>query len=190
MIGSNIFYEQKKKPVSAKLTLVSLMDIFTILVFFLLLNSGESQRIENPKYVDLPDSSSGISPHTELHILVSGDEILLGEQVVANTAQVLNASEKVIDGLAEALEAYKAQLQELSAYEKHAGLAVTISGDRSVPYSLLQTIMATCQKSNFRNISLAVNKAVGSESRTITPSAAEPVALNPTEHTAPIRGEN
>lgn len=157
MIGSTIFYEKKKQPF-AKLSLVSLMDIFTILVFFLLLNSGESQKIENAKFVDLPDSSTGIAPHTELNIVISGDEILLGNTVVAKVGDVLASSERIIEPLAKELNASKAQLSDLSSYEKHTGLAVTISGDRSVPYSLLKRVMTTCQSSNYRNISLAVNR--------------------------------
>lgn len=164
MIGSTIFYEKKKPPFSAKLTLVSLMDIFTILVFFLLLNSGESQRIENAKFVDLPDSSSGVSPHTDLNILISDDEIFLGDLLIARISEVLGESERVIEALAQALDSHAAQMGELSAYEKNAGLAVTISGDRSVPYSLLKLVMTTCQQSNFRNISLAVNRVIGNDS--------------------------
>ncbi len=30
-------------------------------------------------------------------------------------------------------------------------------GDKSVPYSLLKSVMVTCQGSDYRNISLAVN---------------------------------
>lgn len=163
MIGSTIFYEKKKQPFAAKLSLVSLMDIFTILVFFLLLNSGESDKIENAKFVELPDSSSGIAPHTELQIIISGDEILMGERVIARVADVVSSSDRVIAPLAAELDALRDQLGDLSAYEKNIGLAITISGDRSVPYSLLKTVMTTCQQSNYRNISLAVNQISGGD---------------------------
>lgn len=158
MIGSTIFYQQKKPAFAAKLSLVSLMDIFTILVFFLLLNSGESQEIENAKFVELPDSSSGVAPHTDLHITVGGDDIMLGGKVVARVADVLDSSERLIEPLAEELRANTEKLGDLSDYERNVGLAVTIMGDRSVPYSLLRRVMTTCQHSNYRNISLAVNQ--------------------------------
>ena len=38
------------------LNLVSLMDIFTILVFFLLVNSSEVQTLPNAKDLELPES--------------------------------------------------------------------------------------------------------------------------------------
>lgn len=180
MIGSTIFYEKKKSPFAAKLSLVSLMDIFTILVFFLLLNSGETEKLQNAKFVTLPDSSSGIAPHTELHIVISGDEILLGEKVVALVPDVLNSTDRVIESLAAELDNNTALLGDLSSYEKHTGLAVTISGDRSVSYSLLKTVMTTCQQSNYRNISLTVNRinATGPEDLVPRGLAPDEVALD------------
>ena len=39
-----------------KMNLTSLMDVFTILVFFLLVNSGSVEVMEAPKTVTLPES--------------------------------------------------------------------------------------------------------------------------------------
>ena len=49
----------KKKEYTTKLNLIALMDIFTILVFFLLINSGDSKQLEKAEFVKLPDSSAG-----------------------------------------------------------------------------------------------------------------------------------
>lgn len=178
MIGSTVFYEKKKRPVSAKLSLVALMDIFTILVFFLLLNSGESQKIENAKFVDLPDSKSGVIPHTELHIVIGDEEITLGDKVVARVSDVLESNERVIESLATELDARANRLGERSLYEKRAGLALTISGDRSVPYSLLRAVMTTCQQSNYRNISLAVNRVSASPEQLQSNKAVSPFTVH------------
>ena len=40
----------------SKMNLTSLMDVFTILVFFLLVNSGSVEVVEAPKDVKLPES--------------------------------------------------------------------------------------------------------------------------------------
>ncbi len=180
MIGSTVLYQQKKQPAVARLSLVSLMDIFTILVFFLLLNSGDSQEIENAKFVKLPDSVSGVQPHTELKITVSDTEILLGETVVATVSDVLDSSERLIEPLAEALKANTEKLEEISEYEQNMGLAVTIMGDKSVSFSLLRQVMSTCQHSNYRNISLAVNQVQGSVPAERLPEgpASEPDVVN------------
>lgn len=187
MIGSTIFYQQKKQPFAAKLSLVSLMDIFTILVFFLLLNSGESQEIENAKFVELPDSSSGVAPHTDLRITVADDEILLGDRVVALVADVTDSPERIIEPLAEALSANTEKRGELSDYERDVGLAVTVMGDRSVPYSLLRKVMTTCQNSNYRNISLAVNRVNVEQATDILPASLEVEKPEDATTTAAVR---
>jgi biopolymer transport protein ExbD len=160
MIGSTIFLQNKKASIAPKLNLVALMDIFTILVFFLLLNSGESQKIENAKFIELPDSISGVTPHNQLLILINDDQIWIGNEAVANVTDILKAPGKPIDSLTAALAAHKESLGELSDYEKHNGLPVTILGNKETSYILLKSVMATCQHSDFREISLAVNQVI------------------------------
>src|SRR5690606_41866896 len=55
--------------------------------------------------------------------------------------------------------------------EKPNGRAVTIMGDREMPYKVLKRVMATCALAEFRDIALAVDKQ---EAPTL--SAASPVA--------------
>lgn len=160
MIGSTIFIQPKKASAVPKLNLVALMDIFTIMVFFLLLNIGEAQKIENAKFIELPDSISGVKPHNELFITIDRDQIWVGDAAVANVADVLKAPGKPIEALVQVLDAHKQSLGELGDYEKHHGLPVTIMGNKEVSYTLLKTVMATCQKSDFREISLAVNQVM------------------------------
>lgn len=167
-LGSATASRLKHQGYAAKLNLVSLMDIFTILVFFLLLNSGESQNLESAKFVTLPDSSSSTAIHGDLMIIVSDDYIYLNDEVVAETSLVLAAPNKQIDSLAKALKDYAVKRGELSPYEKANGLEVTIMGDEDVPYVLLKSVMATCNLENFRDISLAVNQVAG---RAVAPAA-------------------
>ena len=47
---------RSSKQKKATLNLVSLMDVFTILVFFLLVNSSSSDVMEPPKSIALPES--------------------------------------------------------------------------------------------------------------------------------------
>lgn len=157
MIGSTIFQIKRKKPVVAGLMLVSLVDIFTFFIFFLLINTGDSAKIQNAKYVALPNSVSNTEPRNKILIFIDANQIWLGDIVVANVADVLKAPEKLIDPLTAALNSQKINIGELSEYEKVNGLSITIMGDKSVPYVLLKSVMVTCQGSDYRNISLAVN---------------------------------
>ena len=161
MLGTSIILNKKKPGPPVKLSLVALMDIFTILVFFLLLNSGDSQTLEDAKFVKLPDSSSATSPHNELVIHVGEDELWFDDQPIATIAEVMQYQNKAIEPLAVALADYVTKYGTLNEYEQDHGLAITIMADKVVPYAVLKSVMATCSGQNFREISLAVNRVVG-----------------------------
>ena len=60
----------------AVLNLTSLMDIFTILVFFLLVNSSNSQQPPDNKDIILPESSANTVPGEVLKIQISARNII------------------------------------------------------------------------------------------------------------------
>lgn len=151
-------FQRKKPGYTTKLNLVALMDIFTILVFFLLLNSGEAEKLESAKFVKLPDSYAGNAPHNDLVIMIAEDAIWMGDEKVASIDAVNGSS---VPGLSEALAAFRERRGEMNSYEEENGLSLTIMGDRAVPYALLKTVMATCRLENFRDIALAVNQVAG-----------------------------
>lgn len=151
-------FQYKRPRYATKLNLVALMDIFTILVFFLLLNSGEAEKLENAKFIQLPDSSTGNPPHGDLVVMIGDDAIWFDDQMLVSIDDVVNSSEPAIQSLSEALAAYRERKGELNSYEEQNGLALTIMGDRAVPFGLLKAVMATCRLQNFRDIALAVNQ--------------------------------
>jgi biopolymer transport protein ExbD len=63
-----------------KMNLTSLMDVFTILVFFLLVNSGSVEVVEAPKNVTLPESRVEAKPRETVVIFVSPEEVLVQGQ--------------------------------------------------------------------------------------------------------------
>ncbi len=151
-------FQYQKPKYSSKLNLVALMDIFTILVFFLLLNSGEAEKLENAKFINLPDSHAGTPPHGDLVVLIGEDSIWLGDQLVVSVEEAVKDPKAEIEPLSEALVAYKERMGELNSYEQQNGLALTIMGDHAVPFGLLKNVMSTCRLENFRDIALAVNQ--------------------------------
>ncbi len=153
--------QRRKKNKAAGLNLVSLMDIFTILVFFLLMNSGDSQEIDKATFITLPDSAASGAFHDDLVILVGDSEILIDDETIVSVEEIAQKPGKPIDALTERLKVYLEKKGELNAFEKENGLSVTIMGDQAVPYTLLKSVMATCSQLNFRDISLAVNQVMG-----------------------------
>ena len=136
------------------LNLVSLMDIFTILVFFLMVNASQVEILETSTAIKLPDSISEDEPEDRISIEVSNDELLLQGQVIGYVPEILASDQPVIDVL----------VAELNRTEvsKMPG-SVTIMGDRSLPYELLKRVMLSCQAADFRHIALAVNQVAEEE---------------------------
>ena len=173
--AGHLSFSNIKKPVFAtKLNLVALMDIFTILVFFLLLNAGDSQKLENAKFVKLPDSSASTAPHVEAVIMIGEDNIWLNDKQIVLVDELLEASDESVEKtFSEALISYKEKRGEPSAYEKENGLTVTIMGDKNVSFSLLKRVMSICSENDFREISLAVNRIASQSFLAVSDNADE-----------------
>ncbi|PCK08177.1 MAG: RNA polymerase subunit sigma-70 [Alteromonadaceae bacterium] len=150
--------QHKRQNGQGKLNLVSLMDIFTILVFFLLVNSSDVEVLQNNKDIKLPESIAEKKPENNLVVMVSKSDILVGGRKVASVASALAGAESEIAGLKTELEYQASRKPYRSPEEEEKGRDVTIMGDQGIPYKLLKKIMTTCAKSDFRNISLAVSQ--------------------------------
>lgn len=150
----NRHHSRNKK--GAALNLVSLMDIFTILVFFLLVNSGDVQTLPNPKNIELPQSVAKEKAREAVVVTVTGDDLLVEGHVVARIADVLANTETVIPALKAALERQTAQAVRRQSKDDIAKREVTIMGDKRIPYRLLKKVMATCTAADYGRLSLAV----------------------------------
>lgn len=152
----------------AKLNLVSLMDIFTILVFFLLLNSSDVEVLQAGKTIRLPDSHAEQRPRPTVVIAVDAQWISLNGKQLVTVSDVLASADLDIPGLSLALaeqarkfavaDADTAGIRTDNPAENSTGMAVTVLGDRQTPYALLKKIISTCAASDFQQVSLAVNR--------------------------------
>lgn len=153
---------------TARLTLTSLIDIFTLLVCFLLVGFQGEAQIPSIKGITLPISSSFTPPESSLTMVVTPTEIRINEKVVQslvvapNTAPVADAAlsegESFYSPLAfvlsEQAKIYKPSQVVNGSPERN----VIILADKNVPYSTLQQIMIVCSQQHFGRISFAVNK--------------------------------
>ncbi|WP_094706318.1 biopolymer transporter ExbD [Hahella sp. CCB-MM4] len=145
----------------AKLNLVSLMDIFTILVFFLLLNSGNNEILKVNRDIELPESSAEQQPEETITVMITAEDILVDGRPVA-TMEEVTSSNGLIKGLMDELNYQASKRAELTEEEKAAGRAVTILGDQEVPYEILKRVMLSCAKVNYRDLSMAVSRVASS----------------------------
>ena len=143
------------------MNLVSLIDVFTILIFFLLSNSGGVEILPSPKAVQLPESVSEKSPRENLIVVVSGSEILVDGRKVANVADVLAMEGDLIAPLKAELD-LQANRQVIRKENEAQSKQLTIMGDKDIPYRLLRKIMVTSARANFSDVSFAVRQRLES----------------------------
>ncbi len=156
-------HARRKQPA---LNLVSLMDIFTILVFFLLVSSSNVQQLPKKKDIHLPTSVAKKAPKETLIISVTQRSILVQGREVAIISNVLNEVSPTISGLEKELNFQASKSRVIrTADGKVKGKAVTIMGDENIPYELLRKILASCRQANYTQIAFAaMQKAASGES--------------------------
>lgn len=148
--------QHKRSGERHAINLVSLMDIFTILVFFLLVNSSDGEVLPTLKSVELPESVAEQKPRETVVVMVTARDILVQGEVVASVAQLLDEPAATSPALQQALEAIGRRTLRRQAVAEHASREATVMGDRKIPYRLLKKVMASCTAAGYGRISLAV----------------------------------
>jgi len=141
-----------------KMNLTSLMDVFTILVFFLLVNSGSVEVLDTPKEVTLPESRVETKPRETVVIFISPEEVLVQGQLVAFVDDILADKSNALDPIAARLAELKENVIGTNTLTVSKSQEVTILADKSVPFTVIKTIMSTCTGEGFENVSLAVTQ--------------------------------
>ena len=144
-----------------KMTLTSLMDIFTILVFFLLVNSGSVEVLDAPKEVSLPESRVETKPRETVVIFISPTEVLVQGQLVALVDDILEDKTSVLEPITARLAQLKENVIGTKTLTVSTSQEITILADKSVPFMVVKTIMSTCTSEGFENVSLAVTQKGG-----------------------------
>ena len=140
------------------LNLVSLIDIFTILIFFLLANASDVEILPNTKAVKLPESTAEKTPKETVVVVVNDEDIIVQGRKVASVVDVLNSGTEIIEPLQTEL-AYQSGRSVINQDAKDkANKDITIMGDKEIPYKLLRKVMVTCARANYSNIAFAVLK--------------------------------
>ncbi|MBW2589201.1 MAG: biopolymer transporter ExbD [Deltaproteobacteria bacterium] len=144
----------KKKVVGLNLT--SLMDVFTILVFFLLFHSSGGEAVEAPKQIKLPDSVVETKPRETVVIMVSPEVVIVQGRAAISTIELIEAKGETIVEITEGLKLLERNIIGISTKTAVGSKEVTILADKSIPFSALKKIMSTCTGSGYGRISLAV----------------------------------
>ena len=149
---------KKKVP---NLPLTSLMDVFTILVFFLLFHSAGGEAIEAPKQIKLPESVVEAKPRVTVVILVSDEFVVVQGAAVIKTVDLLDVRADTVDEITERLKQLERNTIGITAKTAVESKEVTILADKTIPFRALKKIMSTCTGSGYGKISLAVTQKNG-----------------------------
>ncbi|MDX2454009.1 ExbD/TolR family protein [Desulfosarcina sp.] len=153
---------RNKKKVQT-LNLTSLMDVFTILVFFLLFHSSGGEAVEAPKQIKLPESVVETKPRETVVIMVTPEVVIVQGKAVISTIELLEAKDETILEITEGLKLLERNIIGISTKTAVGSKEVTILADKSIPFSALKKIMSTCTGSGYGRISLAVIQKAAQE---------------------------
>jgi biopolymer transport protein ExbD len=147
---------------SVDMNLVSLIDVFTILIFFLLAQTGPIETLPSPKAVQLPVSTAEKDPKPAVVLVVSGTEILVEGRKVADMKAVVTQQGDLIASLKAELD-QQAQRVAVRSENKKSTNAITIMSDKDIPYHVLRKVMVTCAQANFGDVSFALRRKEGKD---------------------------
>ena len=138
------------------MNLNSLMDVFTILVFFLLVNSSNSELLQAPKKITLPDSVVETKPAETAVIMVSSDSVVVQGEAIIAIGDVVASKLEYIPQVSDKLKEIKKNVIGVSTKTVAESDKVTILSHKTVPFKVLQKVMASCTAAGYGTINLAV----------------------------------
>lgn len=150
--------QHKRGRRSTGFNLVALMDIFTILVFFLLVNASDVEVLPSTKGLKLPESVANKKPEETLVVMVNDQDILVRGKKIASVQSVMASSALVIQPLKAELDYQSKRSRVATSEGAKTKREITIMGDQKIPFELLKKVMVTCTRANYTKISLAVLK--------------------------------
>lgn len=139
------------------LNLTSMMDMFTIILVFLLKTySTEGNLIHPSENLTLPKSSSEMVPQAALDVIVSKETIMVNDEVVEQVQNVRAQPGVTITRLRDRLTVYAEEAKRMEEMfgQPFSGL-ITIQGDKDLEYWILVKVLHTCGASGYSNLRLA-----------------------------------
>ena len=148
----------------APMNMISLMGIFTILVFFLLVNSAAVQTVPSAKALTLPEAFEETPPEETITVLITREQILVQGEAVMSVTAAENAPGRELPALVRVLEKQPLELYRTQdSVDTEARGELTILADKDTPYSLIRKVMQAGSETRFIKISLAVMQKTEAE---------------------------
>lgn len=153
-------HRRRSKPGRVEnLNLTSMMDMFTIILLFLLMSySAEGEILAIADNLQLPQSIATKEAIGKLTIQITTDEIIVEGETLISVKEAIEGKDMLILPLIEALNKNTKKIAFIAQSNtslKFSG-EVLVQGDKSIPFLLLEKIMYSCGQAGYNNLSLAV----------------------------------
>jgi len=143
-----------------KLQVTSLMDMFTIILVFLLVQiTSEDYDFVRDETVDLPPSSVKGTFRPAVNVAVSTRYVKVGENVVAQLANGAVSDEWVKAGRIEGVVQAVRRARELRAKQPEGEEEIlVIQADKTLPYKTVYLVLRSCSLAGYTRYRIAVLK--------------------------------
>ena len=148
--------ERKNKKHHVSLNLIPMLDVLSVLVFFLLFHSFNGALPE--QRIALPDSIVETKPRGTVVISVSPEAVIVQGQAVISTSQLLDDRIVTVHEITERLEQIERSMNKINTktVAETETKEITLLADKKIPFKVLKKIMTSCTASGYGKISLAV----------------------------------
>ena len=145
-------------PGAVKVQLTSMMDMFTIILVFLIkAYSTEGTMIHPSENLTLPLSTINKSAEMALDVIISKEWIMVNNEPTAKVSEILAQDGLIVKNLQERLLFYAKEAKRMEElYGTKFSGKILIQGDKDLPYKLLVKVMATCGRAEYPNMRFLV----------------------------------
>jgi len=138
----------------AFLNLIPMLDVLSVLVFFLLFHSFNGDMPE--QRLALPTSVVETKPRGTVVVSVTPEVVVVQGEAVARTADLYDDRIGTVRQVTERLDRIENSLSKERSDPAVENKEVTLLADKTIPFKVLKKIMTSCTASGYGKISLAV----------------------------------
>ena len=152
---------RKMKRGTFTLRLTSMIDMFTILLVFLLKSySAEGHIMTITKDLRLPESTAQMIPHTNSIVAITKEWVIVDGRPIERVQNILDRTDLMIPRLLTELQDLRALTEGIGKLSPDMAFTgeLTIQGDKDIEFELLKRIMVTCGRMGYNDMFLAVNQ--------------------------------
>jgi biopolymer transport protein TolR len=150
--------ERNNKRHHVSLNLIPMLDILSVLVFFLLFHSFNGDMPE--QRIVLPQSIVETKPRGTVVISVTPEAVIVQGKTVIRTADLYDDRIGTVHEVTERLDEIERSMNKIStkavAETETETKEITLLADKKIPFNVLKKIMTSCTASGYGKISLAV----------------------------------